>query len=152
MIKLQDSPYKAGTRGGSWIKLKPVHTMDCVVLAAEWGHGRRTGWLSNLHLGVLDGTKTRFLMVGKTFKGLTDNMLKWLTENLPAHKVAQDDWTMYLKPEVVLEIAFNEVQKSPQYDSGYALRFARVKRIRQDKNAMEINTVIDLERFARIKK
>ncbi|MCK4251343.1 ATP-dependent DNA ligase, partial [candidate division WOR-3 bacterium] len=109
----------------------------------------RKGWLSNLHLGVLDETEKKFLMVGKTFKGLTDKMLVWLTENLPRYKVHKDSWTLYVKPEVVVEIAFNEVQKSPKYDSGYALRFARVKHIRQDKKPNEINTILDLEKLAR---
>ncbi len=152
MIKSQDSPYQAGKRGRFWLKLKPAKTIDCVILGAEWGHGRRRGWLSNLHLGVFDETKTKYLMVGKTFKGLTDDMLKWLTENLIRYKIAEDGWTVYTRPEVVVEVAFNEVQRSPKYDSGYALRFARVKRIRTDKAAREINTIIDLERYSRIRR
>ncbi|MCX7994524.1 MAG: ATP-dependent DNA ligase [candidate division WOR-3 bacterium] len=152
MIKMQESPYQAGKRRRFWLKLKPAKTIDCVILGAEWGHGRRRGWLSNLHLGILDETRTRYLMVGKTFKGLTDDMLRWLTENLLKYKVAEDRWTVYTRPEIVIEVAFNEVQKSPKYDSGYALRFARVKRIRNDKMAKDVNTIIDLEKYARIRR
>ncbi|MBE0432001.1 ATP-dependent DNA ligase [candidate division WOR-3 bacterium] len=150
MVKVLDSPYRPGKRGNLWFKIKGSHTADCVVLAAEWGHGRRHGLLSNLHLGILDETKTKYLMVGKTFKGLTDKMLQWVTNNLPQYKVHEDKWTVYVKPEVVVEIAFNEVQKSPKYDSGVALRFARVKRIRNDKTAKDINTIMDLEKLSRI--
>jgi DNA ligase-1 len=150
MVKLLNSPYRAGKRGKFWFKIKGAHTIDCVILAAEWGHGRRTGWLSNLHLGVLDETKKRFLMVGKTFKGMTDKMLAWLTENLQKIKVHEDQWIVYVKPEVVIEIAYNEVQKSSKYDSGFALRFARVRKIRDDKKPYEINTILDLEKFAKI--
>jgi len=150
MAKVLDSPYRPGKRGHLWFKIKGSHTADCVVLAAEWGHGRRHGLLSNLHLGVLDETKTKYLMVGKTFKGLTDKMLQWVTSNLPKYKVNEDKWTVYVKPEVVVEIAFNEVQRSPKYDSGVALRFARVKRIRNDKTAKDINTIMDLEKLSRI--
>ena len=150
MVKMLDSEYRPGKRGKFWFKIKGVHTIDCVILAAEWGHGRRHGLLSNLHLGVLDETKSRYLMVGKTFKGLTDKMLQWLTNVLPQYRVQEDRWTVYVKPVVVVEVAFNEVQKSPKYESGVALRFARVKRIRQDKTTEEINTIIDLERIARV--
>ncbi len=145
VAKLFDSPYQAGKRGNLWFKLKSSQTIDCVILAAEWGHGRRTGWLSNLHLGVLDETKTKYLMVGKTFKGLTDQMLAWLTENLEKITVHRDKWVSYVKPEVVIEVAYNGAQQSPKYDSGFALRFARVKRIRTDKSPKEINTVLDLK-------
>ena len=148
MVKLLGSHYRAGKRGRFWFKIKGVHTVDCVVLAAEWGHGRRKGWLSNLHLGVFDETKTRFLMVGKTFKGLTDEMLEWFTANLPKIKVHEDNWTVYVKPEVVVEIEFNVVQNSSKYDAHKALRFARVKKIRRDKNPLEINTIIDLEKLS----
>jgi DNA ligase-1 len=147
MVKLLDSSYRPGKRGNLWFKIKKAHTIDCVILAAEWGHGRRKGWLSNLHLGILDETKTKFLMVGKTFKGLTDKMLIWFTNNLPKYKVYEDSWTVYVKPKIVVEIAFNEVQISPKYESGYALRFARVKRIRDDKKPEDINTILDLERL-----
>jgi DNA ligase-1 len=145
VVKLVDSPYSPGRRGKNWFKIKKTYTVDCVVLAAEWGYGRREGWLSNLHLGVLDETKTKYLMVGKTFKGLTDQMLRWFTDTLPKYKVHETKWTMYVKPHVVVEIAFNEVQKSHRYDSGVALRFARVKKIRDDKKPDEVNTILDLE-------
>ncbi len=150
MLKLHDSEYRPGKRGKLWFKIKGAHTVDCVILAAEWGHGRRHGWLSNLHLGVLDETGAKYLMVGKTFKGLTDKMLTWLTENLPRYKVYEDRWTVYVTPKVVVEIVFNEVQRSPKYESGVALRFARVKKIRDDKKPEEINTILDLEKLRRI--
>ena len=150
VAKLVDSPYRPGKRGKYWFKLKQVYTIDCVILAAEWGHGRRKGLLSNLHLGVLDETRSKYLMVGKTFKGLTDNMLAWFTENLLPLKIHEDDWTIYVKPDIVVEIAFNEVQKSSKYDSGFALRFARVRRIRHDKNPKQINTIIDLVKLKRM--
>lgn len=152
MVKMLDSPYRPGRRGKFWLKIKRAHTVDCIILAAEWGHGRRRGWLSNLHLGVLDETKTKFLMVGKTFKGLTDKMLIWLTTNLPRYKVHEDSWTVYVKPAIVVEIAFNEIQKSPRYESGIALRFARVKRIREDKKPHDINTIVDLEKLTRVER
>jgi DNA ligase-1 len=150
MLKLHDSEYRPGKRGKLWFKIKGAHTIDCVILAAEWGHGRRRGWLSNLHLGVLDETRRKYLMVGKTFKGLTDKMLAWLTENLPKDQVHEDRWTVYVKPAVVVEVAFNEVQKSHKYESGVALRFARVKKIRDDKKPQDINTILDLEKLKRI--
>jgi DNA ligase-1 len=150
VVKLLGSEYHPGKRGKLWFKLKGTHTVDCVILAAEWGHGRRHGFLSNLHLGVLDETKTKYLMVGKTFKGLTDKMLQWLTDNLPRHKVHEDRWTLYVKPVIVVEVTFNEVQKSPKYESGVALRFARIKGIREDKTAVEINTIVDLEKIAKV--
>ena len=150
VVKVLGSEYRPGKRGKFWFKIKGTYTVDCVILAAEWGHGRRCGLLSNLHLGVLDETKTKYLMVGKTFKGLTDKMLHWLTDNLPRYKVHEDRWTVHVKPAVVVEIAFNEVQKSPKYESGTALRFARVKKIREDKTAKDINTILDLERMAKI--
>jgi len=148
VIKGLQSPYRPGKRGKHWFKIKRTYTIDCVILAAEWGYGRRKGWLSNIHLGVLDETRTRFLMVGKTFKGLTDEMLQWMTDTLPQYKVHEDKWTVYVQPAIVVEIVFNEIQKSPRYDSGMSLRFARVKQFRQDKDARDANTVIDLERIA----
>jgi DNA ligase-1 len=150
VVKLLDSEYRPGKRGKYWFKIKRAHTVDCVILAAEWGHGRRRGLLSNLHLGVLDEARTRYLMVGKTFKGLTDKMLQWLTDNLPRYSVHENEWTVYVKPMIVVEVAFNEVQKSPKYESGVALRFARVKAIRNDKSAAEINTIVDLEKMSKI--
>lgn len=149
VMKTIDSPYRPGKRGKLWFKIKHTDTIDCVILAAEWGYGRRTGWLSNLHLGVFDETRTKYLMVGKTFKGLTDEMLRWFTENLPRYQVHKDRWTVYVKPAVVVEIAYNGVQTSTKYDSGYSLRFARVKRIRHDKKPDQINSVLDMEPGAR---
>jgi DNA ligase-1 len=149
VIKGIDAPYRPGKRGKYWFKIKHTYTVDCVILAAEWGYGRRKGWLSNIHLGVFDATRTKYLMVGKTFKGLTDTMLQWMTDTLPKYRVHEDKWTVYVRPVVVVEIAFNEVQTSPRYDSHVSLRFARVKRFRNDKDARDINTVVDLERMQR---
>jgi DNA ligase 1 len=134
MVKALDSTYDAGRRGGAWRKVKPVRTLDLVVLAAEWGHGRRRGWLSNLHLGARgpDGT---FVMVGKTFKGLTDAMLKWQTTELSAREIGRDGITVHVRPELVVEVALDGVQASSRYPGGVALRFARVRRYRDDKTA-----------------
>jgi DNA ligase-1 len=134
MVKALDSTYDAGRRGGAWRKVKPVWTLDLVVLAAEWGHGRRRGWLSNLHLGArgADGT---FVMVGKTFKGLTDAMLEWQTGELLAREVGREGITVFVRPELVVEIALDGVQVSSRYPGGVALRFARVRRYRDDKPA-----------------
>ena len=148
VMKLLDSPYRPGKRGKLWFKIKHTNTIDCVILAAEWGYGRRTGWLSNLHLGVLDETGTKYLMVGKTFKGLADRMLQWFTDNLPRHQIHKDRWTVYVKPVVVVEIVYNGILTSKKYDSGYALRFARVKRIRHDKKPSQINSVIDIQKLS----
>lgn len=139
MIKGLDAPYQAGRRGKSWRKVKPVHTLDLVVLAAEWGHGRRTGWLSNLHLGARDGDG--FVMVGKTFKGLTDDLLRWQTANFGAHKAHEDDYTVYLEPHFVVEIALDGAQSSTRYPGGVALRFARVRHYRPDKTVDEVDTI-----------
>ena len=141
MAKSIDAPYEAGARGASWLKVKRTHTLDLVVLAAEWGHGRRHGWLSNLHLGARDPANGRFVMLGKTFKGLTDELLAWQTKELLAREIARDEWTVYVKPELVVEIAFNDVQASPQYPGGLALRFARVKGYRTDKRVSETDTI-----------
>ncbi|RSS78836.1 ATP-dependent DNA ligase [Streptomyces sp. WAC06614] len=140
MVKALDSPYAAGRRGKQWLKVKPVHTLDLVVLAAEWGHGRRTGLLSNLHLGAraADGT---FAMLGKTFKGLTDEMLRWQTERLRELATGDDGFTVRVRPELVVEIAYDGLQSSPRYPAGVALRFARVVRHRPDKSAAEADTV-----------
>ncbi|MYT23615.1 ATP-dependent DNA ligase, partial [Streptomyces sp. SID7760] len=140
MAKGLDSTYAAGRRGKHWLKVKPVHTLDLVVLAVEWGHGRRTGLLSNLHLGAraADGT---FAMLGKTFKGLTDEMLRWQTERLRELAVEDDGFTVRVRPELVVEIAYDGVQRSPRYPAGVALRFARVLRHRPDKRADEADTV-----------
>jgi DNA ligase 1 len=139
MVKALGAPWVAGRRGGDWLKVKPVHTLDLVVLAAEWGHGRRRGFLSNLHLGARDGDG--WAMLGKTFKGLTDALLAWQTERLLALETDRDRYTVHVRPELVVEIAFDGVQRSTRYPSGLALRFARVKRYREDKTAAEADTV-----------
>jgi DNA ligase-1 len=141
VVKSLDTPYAAGRRGAGWIKVKPRHTLDLVVLAVEWGHGRRRGWLSNLHLGARDPATGGFVMLGKTFKGLTDELLTWQTERLLALEDRRDDWTVYVRPELVVEIAFDGVQRSPRYPGGLALRFARVLRYREDKPAAEADTI-----------
>ena len=141
MVKSLAAPYAAGRRGQQWLKVKIARTLDLVILAAEWGHGRRTGWLSNLHLGARDPVHGGFVMLGKTFKGLTDDMLAWQTEKLRSLEISHDRHTVYVKPELVVEIAFNEVQESPHYPGGLALRFARVKGYRQDKSANEADTI-----------
>ncbi len=133
MAKSLDSPYEAGNRGASWLKIKRAHTLDLVVLAAEWGHGRRMGKLSNLHLGALDRATGRYVMLGKTFKGLTDAMLEWQTRELLARETHREQWTVYVQPELVAEIAFSDLQASSRYPGGMALRLARVKRYRDDK-------------------
>jgi DNA ligase-1 len=142
MAKSPTSPYEAGNRGSSWLKIKPAFTLDLVVLAAEWGSGRRRGWLSNLHLGARDPSAPgTFVMLGKTFKGLTDATLTWQTEQLLQREVRRDAWTVYVRPELVVEIAFNEVQASPRYPGGMALRFARVKGYRIDKGPEAADTI-----------
>jgi DNA ligase-1 len=141
MAKALDSTYEAGRRGSHWLKLKPAHTLDLVVLAAEWGHGRRRGWLSNLHLGARDAAGNGFIMLGKTFKGLTDEVLVWQTRHLLALETARDANTVFVRPELVVEVAFNDVQVSPQYPGKLALRFARVKGYRDDKTAAEADTL-----------
>jgi ATP-dependent DNA ligase I len=139
MVKDLDAPYAAGRRGAAWLKVKPVHTLDLVVLAAEWGHGRRRGFLSNLHLGARDGDG--FAMLGKTFKGLTDELLAWQTQRFQELETHRDGHTVYVRPEQVVEIAFDGIQTSRRYPAGMALRFARVKRYRDDKTAAEADTV-----------
>lgn len=146
VVKALDSPYTAGRRGKSWVKVKPVHTYDLVVLAAEWGSGRRTGLLSNLHLGALDpdgefGDPGGFVMVGKTFKGLTDALLRWQTERFPQLQTRRTASTVYLEPVIVVEIAIDGVQRSPRYPGGIALRFARVKVYRDDKLSRDADTI-----------
>ena len=139
MVKAIESTYEAGRRGVGWRKVKPVHTLDLVVLAAEWGHGRRVGWLSNLHLGArgIDG----FVMVGKTFKGMTDDLLRWQTDELQRIAIATEGHTVHVRPELVVEIALDGVQRSTRYPGGVALRFARVRRYRPDKSAQEADTI-----------
>jgi DNA ligase 1 len=146
VVKSLAAPYEMGRRGASWVKVKPRHTLDLVVLAAEWGHGRRRGWLSNLHLGARDpdgeyGEPGGFVMLGKTFKGLTDAMLTWQTARLQALAVVADRWSVTVAPQLVVEVAFDGVQTSPRYPTGMALRFARVLAHRPDKPAAEADTV-----------
>lgn len=142
MVKDLASPYAAGRRGKTWRKVKPVHTYDLVVLGAEWGHGRRTGWLSNLHLGARDGDD--FVMVGKTFKGLTDALLEWQTAALLEREARREGITVFVRPELVVEIAIDGVQRSTTYPGGLALRFARVKGYREDKSPADADTLDDL--------
>jgi DNA ligase-1 len=141
MAKGIDSPYVAGQRGFHWLKIKPAKTLDLVILAAEWGHGRRKGWLSNLHLGARDPESGQFIMLGKTFKGLTDEMLKWQTERLLSLETRRDEWAVHVQPKLVVEIAYNNLQESPRYPGGLALRFARVRRYREDKSPSEADTI-----------
>ncbi|HTN54569.1 MAG TPA: ATP-dependent DNA ligase [Microbacterium sp.] len=146
VVKAIDSPYTAGRRGKAWVKVKPVLTIDLVVLAAEWGSGRRRGMLSNLHLGAFDaagefGAPGGFIMVGKTFKGLTDELLRWQTRTFPEHETRRTAQAVFLRPELVVEIAIDGVQRSPRYPGGVALRFARVKAYRPDKNPAEADTI-----------
>ena len=147
MAKALDQPYEAGRRGAGWLKIKRPNTLDLVVLAAEWGNGRRHGWLSNLHLGARDPQHGGFVMLGKTFKGLTDEMLAWQTREFLQREVSRDSYTVYLRPEMVLEVAFNEVQESSQYPGGLALRFARVKAYRPDKRPDEADTIESVRRI-----
>jgi DNA ligase-1 len=148
MVKSLDTSYEAGNRGASWLKVKRAHTLDLVVLAAEWGHGRRTGKLSNLHLGALDVQSGEYVMLGKTFKGLTDAMLEWQTKELLARETRRDEWTVYARPELVVEIAFSDLQASTRYPGGLALRLARVKRYRDDKRAEDADTMESVRRLA----
>jgi DNA ligase-1 len=145
MVKRLDSTYEAGRRGKSWRKVKPVHTYDLVVLAAEWGHGRRSGFLSNIHMGARDPVTGEFVMVGKTFKGMTDEILRWQTETFPQLEVSRDKWAVYLRPEQVVEVAIDGVQASTRYPGGIALRFARVKRYRFDKGPADADTIQTLQ-------
>jgi len=147
MAKSLRAPYEAGSRGASWLKIKRAHTLDLVVLAAEWGHGRRTGKLSNLHLGALDPATGGYVMLGKTFKGLTDAMLDWQTRELLAREIRRDPGTVYVRPELVVEIAFSDLQASPRYPGGLALRLARVKRYRDDKRARDADTMESVRRI-----
>jgi DNA ligase-1 len=141
LAKALNAPYEAGRRGNGWLKVKPAHTLDLVVLAAEWGHGRRQGWLSNLHLGARDPLTGGFVMLGKTFKGLTDDLLRWQTSALLALETHRDRHVLYVRPAMVVEVAFDGVQASTRYPGGVALRFARVKRYRSDKDAAHADTI-----------
>ena len=145
MAKAIDGLYAAGRRGAAWLKVKQARTLDLVILAVEWGSGRRKGWLSNLHLGARDTERGGFVMLGKTFKGLTDEMLAWQTKRFLELEIGRDAYTVFLKPEVVAEIAFNDIQASSQYPGGVALRFARVKRYRSDKTASEADTFATIQ-------
>jgi len=147
MVKALDAGYAAGRRGSAWLKVKRAHTLDLVVLAAEWGSGRRRGTLSNLHLGARDEERGGFVMLGKTFKGLTDELLAWQTRELLAREIGRDGHTVFVRPELVVEIAFNDIQESPQYPGRLALRFARVKRYRADKSAAQADTLETLRRL-----
>jgi DNA ligase-1 len=140
MAKSLDGTYEAGRRGSGWLKIKRAHTLDLVVIAAEWGHGRRKGKLSNLHLAARDAAGG-FVMLGKTFKGMTDALLEWQTRELLARAVKRDEWVVHVRPELVVEIEFSDIQKSPQYPAGLALRLARVKRYRSDKPAEDADTI-----------
>lgn len=141
MVKALDSVYAAGRRGKTWQKVKPTHTVDLIVLGAEWGSGRRRGWLSNLHLGARDPQGGLPIMVGKTFKGLTDELLRWQTAEFPKHESSRDEWAVYLRPVLVVEIELDGVQGSSRYPGGVALRFARVVRYRPDKDAGDADTI-----------
>jgi DNA ligase-1 len=147
MAKAIGGVYAAGRRGAAWLKVKQARTLDLVILAVEWGSGRRQGTLSNLHLGARDTERGGFVMLGKTFKGLTDEMLAWQTTRLLALEIARDVRTVYVRPELVAEIAFNEIQASSQYPGGLALRFARVKRYRSDKTAAEADTLATIQQI-----
>ena len=147
MVKSLSAPYAAGRRGSAWIKVKTARSLDLVVLAVEWGSGRRHGWLSNIHLGARDPETGGFVMLGKTFKGMTDEILKWQTTEFLARETHREGHIVYVRPEVVVEIAFNEVQRSSQYPGGVALRFARVKGYRPDKNAAEADTIDAVRAF-----
>jgi DNA ligase-1 len=140
MVKALDAAYKAGNRGFNWLKVKPAHTLDLVVLASEWGSGRRRGWLSNIHLGARN-PKGGFIMLGKTFKGMTDQVLEWQTNKFLELEIGRDQHTVYVRPQLVAEIAFSDLQASPHYPGGLALRFARLKRYRLDKTADQPDTI-----------
>src|SRR4029078_11464253 len=146
MPKSLDALYEAGSRGASWLKIKRAHTLDLVVLAAEWGHGRRTGKLSNRHLGAFDEATGESVLLGKTFKGLTDSMLEWQTREFLAREVKRDAGTVFVRPELFVEIAFSDLHASPRYPGGLALRLARVKRYREGKRASEADTMTSVRR------
>jgi DNA ligase-1 len=148
MVKSLTAPYEAGRRGTGWLKVKPVHTLDLVVLAVEWGSGRRRGWLSNIHLGAREPQTGNFVMLGKTFKGMTDEMLAWQTTRFSELATGPTDaWVVPLRPEQVVEIAFDGVQRSSRYPGGLALRFARVVRYRDDKRPDEADTIAAVRAF-----
>lgn len=144
MAKRLDSLYTPGRRGKRWLKVKPADQLDLAITAADWGYGRRTGWLSNYHLAASNQETGQFEVVGKTFKGLTDEQFKWMTNKLKELKIRERTHTVFVRPEIVVEVAYNEIQKSPKYKSGFALRFARVKRIREDKSPREVSTIEEI--------
>jgi len=141
MAKRFDSDYAPGSRGKKWFKIKPSETLDLAIIAADWGSGRRKGWLSNYHLAARDPSTGEFLNLGKTFKGLTDEQFKWMTQKLLQLKLEENGYTVRVKPEIVVEVAYNEIQRSPHYDSKFALRFARIKNIRDDKGVEQVDTI-----------
>jgi len=141
MAKDLESPYRAGIRGKFWRKIKPAESLDLVILAADWGHGRRKGWLSNFHLGIYDPLRKNYVLLGKTFKGLSDEEFRWITKKLLEIKITETPYTVYVHPKLVVEVAFNEIQKSHHYDSGFALRFARIKAIREDKKPEDADNI-----------
>ncbi|MCL4708445.1 ATP-dependent DNA ligase [bacterium] len=147
MAKDLTSLYQPGARGKKWFKIKPADTLDLVVVASDWGYGRRTGWLSNYHLAVRDEESGEFLVIGKTFKGLTDAEFQWMTENLQRLKTSETNFTVQVRPQIVVEVAYNEIQRSPQYRSQLALRFARIKRIREDKAPEQCDSLARLQQL-----
>ncbi len=147
MAKDLTSVYQPGSRGKKWFKIKPAETLDVAIVAADWGYGRRTGWLSNYHLAVRDSKSGEFLVIGKTFKGLTDAEFKWMTENLQKIKISETNYTVHVRPQIVVEVAYNEIQRSPHYQSKFALRFARIKRIRSDKSPEQVDTIERLQQL-----
>ena len=148
MAKSLTAPYAAGRRGSAWLKIKTARTLDLVVLAVEWGSGRRKGWLSNIHLGARDPVTGGFVMLGKTFKGMTDEILEWQTKELLARETHRDGHIVHVRPELVVEVAFNDVQRSPHYPGGVALRFARIKGYRHDKKPEDADTIETVVRLA----
>jgi len=148
MAKSLVAPYAAGRRGSAWLKVKTARTLDLVVIGVEWGSGRRQGWLSNLHLGARDPATGGFVMLGKTFKGMTDEILEWQTKELLARQTHRDGHVVYVRPELVVEVAFSDVQRSPQYPGGVALRFARIKGYRHDKRPEDADTIETVVRLA----
>jgi DNA ligase-1 len=141
MAKSLDSKYEVGKRGKKWFKLKRAETLDLVIVAADWGYGRRTGWLSNYHLAARDENTGEFLVVGKTFKGLTDEEFAQMTQRLQELRSDEKEYTVTVKPKMVVEVAYDEIQRSPHYKSGFALRFARISRIRDDKSPDEVDSL-----------
>jgi DNA ligase-1 len=141
MAKALNSKYEVGKRGKKWFKLKQAETLDLAIVAADWGYGRRNGWLSNYHLAVREENTGEFLVVGKTFKGLTDEEFTEMTKRLQALKSSETEFTVTVEPEIVVEVAYDEIQRSPHYKSGFALRFARITRIRDDKNPDQVDSL-----------